>query len=187
MIIQIFDKNVMKILTIFSISPGSKFQRKELKEKTSLNNITLDNSLKLLFNSNILKKEKRALYLNLESKNTKSILELVSNQYKELKEIPLKAYFSVIELVYLLSKFELNVYVFGSYAKLVFKEDSDIDIAIISDKISSEEKREISKLIKKIESKYKRKIEIHYFSTNFYKNKKDPLVKDILINGIKLI
>jgi len=33
----------------------------------------------------------------------------------------------------------------------------------------------------------KKSIEIHYFKTNFYKNKKDPLVKDILRNGVKLL
>ena len=31
-------------------------------------------------------------------------------------------------------------------------------------------------------------IEIHYFSKNeFYKNKKDPLIKDILKNGVRVI
>lgn len=187
MIIQIFNKNLLKILTIFSISPGSRFQRKEIKEKTRMSNVNLDNAISLLLNSNIIKKEKRLLHLNLEDKNTKAIVDLVSNQYKELKEVPLNVYFSIIELVYLLSKFGIDVYLFGSYAKLIFKEDSDIDMAIISDKIRAKEKSEINKLIRKLEAKYKRNIQTHYFSKKFYKNKKDPLVEDILKNGVRLI
>ena len=81
----------------------------------------------------------------------------------------------------------MSVYLFGSYAKLVFKETSDIDIAIVSDKVAAGDKKVINGLIQKMESRYGKNIEMHYFGKNFYKNKKDPLVKDILKNGIKLI
>ena len=37
--IELFDKNVLRILTVFSISPGSRLNRKVLKEKTMLPNI----------------------------------------------------------------------------------------------------------------------------------------------------
>ena len=33
MILQIFNKDIMKVLTVFSLSPGSKFLRKEVKDK----------------------------------------------------------------------------------------------------------------------------------------------------------
>ena len=79
------------------------------------------------------------------------------------------------------------MYLFGSYAKIIYKKNSDIDLAIISDKINEKDKKEINKRIKTIESRFQKTIEIHYFKTNFYKNKSDPLVKDILKNGIKLI
>ena len=186
MITQIFNYDVLEILTIFSISPGSKFLRKELKERTKLNNVNLDNALNILLNTTLIKKEKRYLLLNLES--TKPIIKLISDEYKSLRELPLDAYFLIINLVNYLSKFkEANVYLFGSYAKLVFKESSDIDLACVSDKITRNNKKEINNLMQKLESRYGKKIEIHYFGRNFYKNKNDPLVKDILKNGIKLI
>lgn len=187
MIIQLFNKNITKVLTVFSISPGSRFQRKELKEKTGMNNVNLDDALSLLLNSSIIKREKRFFYLNFEDSNGKELIGLVSRQYKALREVPLKVYFAIIELIYSLSKFEVDAYLFGSYAKLVYEEDSDIDIAIISDKVSAKGKRAIGKFIGKLEAKYKKSIEVHYFSREFYKNKKDPLVKDILKNGIKLM
>ncbi len=186
MIVPIFNKDILEVLTVFSISPGSKFLRKEFKERTKLNNINLDKSINILLNSNLIKKEKRLLSLNLD--NAKHIINLVSEQYKALRELPLDVYFSIVNIIFLLSKLKgIHIYLFGSYAKLIYKETSDIDIAIVSDKITNNEKKEINNLIRKLESRYGKKTEIHYFEMNFYKNKKDPLVQEIIKNGLKLI
>lgn len=186
MIVQIFNKDVLEVLTVFSISPGSKFLRKELKEKTKLNNINLDNAINILLNSDLIKKEKRLLSLNFH--NAKEIIRLISNEYKILRELPLDVYFSIINLLFFLSKLKgTHAYLFGSYAKLVYKETSDIDILILSDKITANEKKEINKLIQKLDSKYGKKIEVHYFGMNFYKNKNDPFVEETLKNGLRLI
>lgn len=184
--ITIFNKDIFKVLTIFSISPGSRFLRNELKEKTNLNNVNIDKAINTLINSNLIKKEKTFLSLNLD--DSKTIIKIISDNYKELKELPLNVYFSITNLIFFLSKLKkIDTYLFGSYSKLIYKEKSDIDIAIISDQIKSKEKKEIEKIIRKTEKMYKKNIEIHYFRTNFYKNKKDPLVKDILRNGTKLL
>lgn len=184
--IALFNKDILKILTIFSMSPGSKFNRKEMKEKTKLNNISLDNNINILLNSKIILKEKRLFSLNFDNKDTKEIINLVSGQYRFLKEIPLNVYFPVIDIIHFLSKSKgIDVYLFGSFAKLIFNETSDIDLAIVSDRINN--KKKFGKLIQKLERRYEKNIELHYFSKDFYKNKKDPLVKEILKNGIKLI
>ena len=186
MITQIFNKEVLEVLTVFSISPGSKLTRKDLKERTKLNNVILDNAINTLLNSNLIKKEKRFLTLNLDT--SKQIIKLIFDEYKALKELPLDVYFSIAAIIFFLSKSKnINAYLFGSFAKLVYKETSDIDIAIISDKITEKEKKEINSLIQKLESRYGKKIEMHYFGMNFYKNRKDPLVREIMINGVRLI
>ena len=77
-----------------------------------------------------------------------------------------------------------DVYLFGSYAQLIFNEKSDMDIAIISDKVN---KKEVEKIIRKLEKKHKKVIETHFFSKKFYNNKRDILVKEILQNGVRLI
>ena len=183
--INLFDKNAIKILTIFSTSPGSNIDRKLLKEKTGLNNIILDKTLFYLLNINLLIKNKRFISLNFENKDMEKIINLVSEKYLRFKHLPFKQYFMILDIKneILRTKNVGEIFLFGSYSKLIFKEDSDIDIAIVSDEI---DKREISKLIKKLEKKFKKNIEIHIFSKNFYKNKKDPLVKNILKDGIKL-
>ena len=188
MITQLFNSDVLKILTVFSISPGSRFYRKELKERAQLHNVNLDNGINILLNSKIITKKGRFLLLNFDNENTKRIIYLVSSQYKFLKEIPLNVYFPIIDIVSFLSRFRFtDVYLFGSFAKLVFEETSDVDIAVVSDRIHVKEKRDFGKLIQKFEARYGKKIEVHYFGKDFYKNRKDPFVREILKNGVKLL
>jgi len=71
MINQIFNLDSFKILSLFSLSPGSRFRRKEIKERTKLNNIPLDKTLLKLLSGKILKKEENLYMLNFENKNTK--------------------------------------------------------------------------------------------------------------------
>lgn len=186
MLTNIFNINVLKILTVISISRGSKFQRKELKERTRMNNAVLDTALVELVNSGILIRDKRHFFLNLENADAKQISDIALGQYKRLKELPFGVYFSIIDIASVLGKFKrIKAYLFGSYSKLVFKETSDIDIAIVSDCLR--EDRGVLAAMRKIEKRYKKPIELHYFSADFYKNKKDPLVKEILKNGVGLI
>lgn len=184
--IDLFDKSIIKILTLFSTSPGSRLNRKTIQEKTRINNIVLDKTLNVLLNAKILLKEKNIFYINFQNEASKDAINILSQYYNKLKHLPLKEYFIIMDIKLEFAKVRDigDVYLFGSYSKLVFNENSDIDIAIISEQVKKEE---IKLLIRKFEKKYKKIIEVHYFSNKFYKNKRDPLVKEILQNGVKLI
>lgn len=185
MISQIFDTDVFKIITLFSASPGSRFSRKELKEKTLLNNVPLDKALTRLAYSKILLLEGRFYFLNLYSEAAKLLIQLAKKQFVELREIPLSVYFLLLDLAYYLSSQKgCDVYLFGSYSKLVYKEGSDVDVAIVSDII---DKKFVRKVVVALEKIYKKKIEAQFFDRKFYKNKSDPLVKEILKNGVKIL
>ena len=69
MILNLFDLSVAKVLTLFSLAPGIKLRRKEIKEKTRLTNLTLDKALNVLLNSSILVREGNYFKLNLSEKN----------------------------------------------------------------------------------------------------------------------
>jgi len=182
MILNLFDLNVAKVLTVFSLAPGAKFRRKELKEKTHLNNLNLDKALRILQNSGVIVKEGNCFKINLNEK-TKTLIGLIKEEYKMLNEIPLKVFFSILDFMERVSFLkDVEVYLFGSYAKLTFEEGSDIDLAIISDKDLSF----LEKAALKIEKKYKVKIQLHFFGKDFIKHEEDPLVREILRNGIKL-
>jgi predicted nucleotidyltransferase len=183
MILTLFDLNIAKILTLFSLAPGMKLKRIEIKEKTKLNNVSVDRALGTLLNSSVLVREGNYFKLNLNEK-TKTIIKLIQEEYKKLNEVPLNVFFSILEIAQKISGLkDAEIYLFGSYAKLTFTSESDIDLAIVSDKnLTFLEKRAL-----KIEKKYKTKMQLHFFPKDFKKHKEDPLVKEILRNGIKII
>ncbi len=187
MISQIFDDNVFKVIALFALSPGSRFRRKEIQEKTKLNNVPLDKALSKLMSTGILKKENGLYSINHEDRSSGQIITLASLQHKELKNLPLNVYLLLVDLVSEFSVFKnIELWLFGSYSKLVYTEKSDIDMAILGK--NEIDKKETRKILRKLEKQHGKEIEEHFFDKNtFYKNKKDPLVKEILQNGIRLI
>lgn len=186
MISQVFDIDCFKIMSLFSVSPGSSFRRNEIKEKTMINNVPLDKALLRLVSSSIVKKEKNIYRINFESEEALKIIEIAKRQHKMLREVPLGVYFLVLDMARLISSQKgVETYLFGSYSKMVYKENSDIDIAIIHPAEFS--RKEIEKASLKLEKSYSKKVDMHYFDKKaFYSNKKDPLVAEILRNGIRI-
>lgn len=187
MINPVFDQNIFKILSLFSLALGSRFTRKEIKEKAKLNNVPLDNSLLKLTKLEILKREGSYYSVNFENEDGKNIIQLLAKQYKQLKEVPFDVYLILADISYNLSPIKgAEAYLFGSYSKLVYREDSDIDIAVLITK--KLDKKFLKNQINRLEKVYRKNIEIHYFDKfNFYKNKKDPLIKEIIKNGIRIV
>ncbi len=184
MISDIFNKHAVKILTLFSISKGSRFTRNEIKEKTILNNMPLDKTLKVLLKNEILRLERRFYGLNFDNANLKMVLEIIEKEYHRSKDLPLKIYYLLIDLSDFLSSLDIDsVYLFGSFAKLIYNEKSDIDIAIITDNKTLVAKAK--KSIIKTEKRYNKVIEAHFFEVSDL-NKKDPIIEDIKRNGVRL-
>ncbi len=181
-----FDKNVLKILSVFATSPGSNFLRKQIQEFSMINNIVLDKTLRRLINSCVLARDGRFYCLNLSNSCVKDFLKDVSEEYHKLKDLPLGVYSIILELVFGLVEVKNlgDVYLFGSYSKLVYSEDSDIDIAIVSDGV---DRKKVNVICKKMKSRYGKRVDVHFFGKDFYKNKRDALVKEILKDGIKLM
>jgi len=192
MISILLDKNVVKVLAFFLISPGSRHLRKEIKEKTLMNNSPLDTALKKLLKTQIIKEEKSLLFLNPEeTEETKSIKMIITKEHKILlSSIPLKVFDILLDAAEKLSQFKeiKEAYLFGSYSKLIYSIDSDIDIAVILiNKIKNPSvELKIEKQIKRIEKKAKKLIELHFFQGKDMKAN-DALIKEILRNGRKMM
>ena len=187
MIINLINKNSAKILLLFSTSPGRKYLRKEIQEKTEINNVPLDSSLAELLSFKLIIRKGRIYSLNLENSLIIQILE----ELKEFSTIPLKVKFILNEIVFYVSKINSikSMILFGSYAKLIYSEKSDIDIAVILDNKVKNKKiieEKIESFSEKIGKKYKKQIEVHLFLEKNMKEK-DPLIKDILRNGKKIL
>ena len=177
MISNLFDKNIIRILSYFLISPGSRYTRKEIKEKTQMNNIPLDSTLTKLKSLKLITENKKLHALNFSIEKNKEIFSLISEEYKSFN-IPHKIFNTLIETAEKLSKIkDINsAILFGSYAKLIQTENSDIDIAVIT-----KNKTNTTKLKKEI-SKINSKIELHFFEEKDLKAN-DLLIKEILKNG----
>ena len=187
MITDIFDKDAIKVLTLFSVSPGSKFARNEIKEKTMLNNVPLDNAMSVLLNNGLLTREKRFFSLNFENKNSKAILDIIKNEHLRFKEIPLKIYYLLLDTSAVMSNIKniIKVYLFGSYAKLIYTDRSDVDLAVILERGDKGTIDKIKKSVNKIEKKYGKSIELHFFEKKDMRQK-DPIIKEILKNNVEL-
>lgn len=184
MLFNLIDKNCARILILLTSSPGRNHTRKEIKDRTELNNVPLDISLNKLLFFKLISEKKKIYSLNLES-------EMVQKLIKEkiiFINLPFKVQFILIEIIDKISRFRgiKNVILFGSYSKLIFTDRSDIDLAIIlNNKIKDKSKLEklIFPVINKISKEFKKEVQCHYFLEDDLKHKEDPLIKDILRNG----
>jgi predicted nucleotidyltransferase len=79
-----------------------------------------------------------------------------------------------------------DIYVFGSYASGKANEESDIDVAVVSDKLKKyQEKNEI--LLWRAGRKVDSRIEPIGFSVKDFKDKCNPMVYEIKKHGIKIV
>ncbi len=185
MITSLFDKNIVKVLSYFSISPGSRFSRKDLKEATLLNNVPLDAALKTLLSAGTLSYADRLYSLNFENQYAKTVIDILKKEYIRFKELPFKVYLALIDIDSMLSGFNINTHLFGSFAKLIYTERSDIDLAVVLNEPDKKLVENIKRVLEKVEKKYKKNIECHFFTEKDMQSS-DPLIKEILKNGVRL-
>ncbi len=190
MITNIFDRNLIRIISFLIISPGSKYNRKELKENTEMNNIPLDKTLKKLKSLHIIEEKNHLFSLNFQDDKINKILESIQKEYKEFN-LQYKIFNLLIDITEKLSMIKeiKEVKLFGSYSKLIYNQKSDIDLAVIFyDKIKNKKKiqKKVDGMILKISKKSKKEIESHFFSEKDMKAK-DQLIKEILRNNKSLI
>ena len=79
----------------------------------------------------------------------------------------------------------LAIILFGSYAKGTEHEDSDIDIAIITDDVKTDKYDEEVKLTL-LRRKIDNRIEPHIISINDYENDETPFIVEVKNTGIKV-
>lgn len=78
------------------------------------------------------------------------------------------------------------VYLFGSYAKDKQKKWSDIDVAVISDKLKKDEDRS-RLLLWKLRRDIDLRIEPHGFTVKEFQNDTDPMVNEIKRTGVRVV
>lgn len=78
-----------------------------------------------------------------------------------------------------------SLYVYSSYANGTYREDSNIDIAVIADGFTGD-LIEDTFMMMKIRREVDNRIEPHPFSVEEF-NESDPIVKEVIRTGIRII
>ncbi len=190
------SKSVWRVLMLYGESPGSGFTRQELREHTKLGNKALSFALKRLVTFGILSKNKDsfplAVYkLNLGNKYSGDILKMIKSEKNELNSLPYG--FGLIAREFSRRIIDIidvkNIYLFGSVAKRTYREDSDMDFAVVLDKKNAKSDMLISKIAEELSRKFKRKIQYFILTEEQIKDsgKRSKLTEEILKDGIKII
>ncbi len=185
-------KGSLRILLFLSQSPIKSISRKDIKKYTYLGNEALNTALNRLTLLNILifekKRKSEYYYLNMDNNEVNLILEVIKNERRKLKNIPIHVHFIINELLRkLLDKIETINYfsLFGSYAKGTANTNSDVDIALVYDKNTKDELI-IRNICDELENIFKIKIQVHTFSKDEFK-KGNKLIAEIKLDGIEVI
>ncbi len=187
------SKSAWRVLLLYGESPGAGFTRQELKEHTKLGNKALSFALKRLSAFGILTKSKKqlglAVYkLNRESKYIDDIINLLKKERQDLNHLPYN--FSSIAREFsrevLDSADVIEAYLFGSVAKGTYREDSDIDFAVVAEQKTPPKDMAVNSLCNRLSTKFNRKVQCFILTKEQISRKKHGLAKEILKHGIKL-
>ncbi len=188
------SKAVWRILSVLAEAPGQGITKEEIKKITKLGGNSLFRSVEVLLRNDMIvyeKAGKKTYYrMNMANKYSRFASEIISNERRDLNNMNLKIVTILREYVrQAMDSVEIKaMYVFGSIVKGSYREDSDVDIAIISEnELSAKERILLEKIGEKIERRFSREIQAHFFTEKEFKKSEGGVVEQIKRDGIRLI
>jgi len=189
------NKTVWKILRLMAEAPGRPVSQREIRGLLRLGFSNMQGTLNQLIYSSVLstKKQGKTTYycLNLTNELTQEIIRLVDLERKKLNNLqPSKSAVlaeferKVLEKIKSVKK----IILFGSVAKRISTQDSDIDICILTEgKLSVKEKLKLTRISSEFEKKAKFQI-FDFEEKEFDKmlKQKAALAVEIARDGISL-
>ena len=183
-------KSTWRILELLFETPRKMVSRMELFKHTLLGNAPLSEGLQRLTTSSILIKEKKgkkeSYYLNMGNENVLLLRELWEKERKVLHYLDYDTKIIISEFLRQIDFVGIeNIWLFGSHAKGTASVRSDIDIAVIfKERVANE--IEIMKIVKLMQEKFEKEIQVHYFTLKNFTDK-DNVAKEIKREGISLL
>jgi len=179
----------LKVLGLFAEAPGKALNRTELQKYTHIANNPLSGALKALMNFNVIEKKNNNYQLNFRNEFVPKLMDLLKDEIKSLKNIPYSVWLMLFDFnKKIVNKMDMvSLYMFGSWAKGIARDSSDIDLAMVVHEKSREIEVELSGLAESLKEKYDRSIQIHIFDEKEFKGKETILIKEILKDGIRIV
>ncbi len=187
------SKATWRILSLMAESPGSRLTRAEIKKFTCLGNNSITESMKDLLVHNMInarKNGKTSYGLDMTNEMTKQILLLCEIERKRLNSLPYSFSLILREYVRIILAISAprRIILFGSVAKRVYREDSDIDIAIIfDDELQTQTRLDMEGAADRLKKRFGKEIQQHIFTVKEFESSKDKLVLEIRRDGIDLL
>lgn len=182
-----------RIMELLAETPTKPVSRTDIKKYTGLGNEAVNSALRRFAIAEIVVKEKKgkkeSYYLNLSNDFIKRIVELIKEERHHLKNISFDVVMILSEFTRkLLEKtgFVNKIFVFGSVAKGTARADSDIDVAVITAKKDIKQELIATKITDELLEKFKRPIQIHYFTNDEFKTSSSSLIEEIKNDGIDI-
>ena len=193
--ITIGSKAVWRILILMSESPGGGLTREEIRRYTMLGNRAITLALESMARSGLItetRERKRIYKMNLSSKFAEEIISLCRKERESLNNLPFRLSLPLREFSRQVAGTMPveKILLFGSVAKRTYREDSDMDLAIITrEKPSTDQELSVSEIAEKVRKRFGRKTQVHYFTSDeFEKGKRSiRLIMEILKDGISLL
>lgn len=169
---------ILKALKFFIENPYKEIHLREFSRKLNISPNTAQRFLNLFLNEGLIKEERKANSRYLKANTDNILFKHIKITYS-LRELNKK------DLILSLKNNSSHVVLFGSVAKGLDEENSDIDLLIISD-----DKKKIKDILFNIQDKFDREINYHIFSWSEWKKQKTEnkaFYQDIISTGINLI
>lgn len=183
-------KSSWRVLELMAETPGREYTRPELKKYTHLGNKSLSSALQRFTLAGILLEKKNTYSLNMSSEIVSVLVKKVKHARAAVGHLDYDTYVVLNEFTRkILNKLSgvRKVLLFGSVARGTASESSDIDIALVVKKYDKKTKEKVYGIIEKLESRYKREIQVHYFTESELKDKKDNLAEQVRKEGKDLL
>lgn len=179
-------KGTWRVLSFLSQTPTKPVSRTNIKKYTYLGGEAINTSLKRLTLTNILiklkKGKKEYYYYNLDNDFSKEILNMFKLENAKLRYIDYKTHMVLNEFTRKVLDKILNIEhmsVFGSFAKGMQRQDSDLDLVLVFDKRDVKSELLITDIVDSIKEQFDMKIEPHYFEKEDFMRNDSSLLKEI--------
>lgn len=187
-------RSTWKALFVLAEAPGKAVSRKEIHALTGMGNKMIDKSLLILEKFKVItitRIGKRKYYkLNMNNPFTNDLLRLVSLEKERAESLGFEMVNILREIVYGITNINLEnitkIILFGSYAKRIHREKSDIDLAVVVKERRPKEELSVTNLVDGLEKRFKKEIQIHYFTEKEFE-KKSRLAEEIKKDGVVLV
>jgi predicted nucleotidyltransferase len=187
------NKSAWRILFLYGESPGAGFTRQDFRKYTKMGNKALTIALKRLTAFGILVKIRGKLplnvyKLNVENSYSQEILSLLKKERTDNNSMPYE--FSIIAREFSREGIDAaeiqSIYIFGSIAKGTYRQDSDIDFAVVVKKKTPGADILLNDISERLSKKYMKKIQCFLMEESSM-NARKGLAEEILKHGIKIV